>query len=88
MPIPREYTYFFFVALPKLKKVLIPTATVAACGEAGYVYGKCQESGEKNPASLFKHNLNDDRIQKESNRLSITMPPVLKTLGNKKEGQE
>ena len=85
MPIPREYSYFFFVALPKLKKVLIPTATVAVCGEAGYVYHKHQEIGEKNPASLFKHNLDDDHIEKESSQLSTTMPTVLKTLGIKKE---
>ena len=67
-PFPKEIQYLYSVGLPKLKKVILPTALGAACAGAGYVYTQNPDDSEKAAENLAS-NL-DEYKEKESSQIS------------------
>lgn len=66
-PIPNEFLYLYS-RLPRMRRVLIPTAVGAACGAAAKVYYKSPEESEREAARISSGL--DQYKKKESSQIS------------------
>ena len=78
-PVPKEIQYLYFVGLPKMRKVLIPTALGAACAGAGYVYSKNPEKSKKEAENLASEL--DEYKEKELNQISKAISHLSSVVG-------